>query len=232
MSSPLIVALDMDQKSALELANKIDPQDCKLKVGSELFTSSGPKVIKELKNLGFEIFLDLKFHDIPNTVRKAVEMAIESGIWMINVHSLGGKEMLKAAYEAKETTVSNKPLLIGVTILTSLDNKSINQVGLERNVDEQVLLLADLCKKERFDGIVCSPNELTLLRKNLGEDFLLITPGIRSLKVEKHDQKRTSTVFEAIEKGANYVVVGREITDDIDPNKKIKKLLETVQSLF
>ena len=232
MSSPLIVALDMDQKSALELANKIDPQDCKLKVGSELFTSSGPKVIEELMNLGFEIFLDLKFHDIPNTVRKAVEMAIESGIWMINVHSLGGKEMLKAAYEAKETTVSNKPLLIGVTILTSLDNKSINQVGLERNVDEQVLLLADLCKEEGLDGIVCSPNELTLLRKNLGEDFLLITPGIRSLKVEKHDQKRTSTVFEAIEKGADYVVVGREITTDIDPNKKIKKILETVQSQF
>ena len=232
MSSPLIVALDMDQKSALELANKIDPQDCKLKVGSELFTSSGPKVIKELKNLGFEIFLDLKFHDIPNTVRKAVEMAIESGIWMINVHSLGGKEMLKAAYEAKETTVSNKPLLIGVTILTSLDNKSINQVGLERNVDEQVLLLADLCKKERFDGIVCSPNELTLLRKNLGEDFLLITPGIRSLKVEKHDQKRTSTVFEAIEEGADYVVIGREITTDLDPKKKIKKILETLQSLL
>ena len=232
MGSPIIVALDLDPKSALELANKIDPQDCKVKVGSQLFTTSGPKVIKELKNLGFEIFLDLKFHDIPNTVRKAVETAIEMGVWMLNVHSLGGKEMLKAAYEAKETTASNKPLLIGVTILTSLDNKSIKQVGLERNIDEQVLLLGDLCKKEGLDGIVCSPNELTLLRKNLGEDFLLVTPGIRSLKVEKHDQKRTSTVFDAIEKGADYVVVGREITTDIDPNKKIKKILEIVQSLF
>ena len=227
MGSPIIVALDLDQKSALELANKIDPQDCKVKVGSQLFTASGPKVIKELKNLGFEIFLDLKFHDIPNTVSKAVEMAIEMGVWMLNVHSLGGKEMLKAAYEAKETA-SIKPILIGVTMLTSLDNKSIKQVGLQMNIEDQVLLLTDLCKKEGLDGVVCSPNELVLLRENVNKDFLLVTPGIRSLKVENDDQKRTSTVSEAIEKGADYVVIGREITTDKDPNKKIKKILETV----
>jgi len=227
MDSPLIVALDLDQKSALDLANKIDPQDCRVKVGSELFTASGPKVIKELKNLGFEIFLDLKFHDIPNTVKKAIEMAIEMGIWMINVHSMGGREMLKAAYEAKETA-SIKPLLIGVTILTSLDNKSIKQVGLKLTIEEQVLLLANLCKEEGLDGVVCSPNELTLLRKNVDEDFLLVTPGIRALTVEKHDQKRTSTVTEAITKGADYVVIGREITTNSDPHKKIKELLQTV----
>ena len=227
MGSPIIVALDLDQKSALELANKIDPQDCKVKVGSQLFTESGPKVIKELKNLGFEIFLDLKFHDIPNTVRKAVETAIEMGVWMLNVHSLGGKEMLKAAYEAKETA-SIKPILIGVTMLTSLDNKSIKQVGLQMNIEDQVLLLTDLCKEEGLDGVVCSPNELVLLRENVNKDFLLVTPGIRSLKVENYDQKRTSTVSEAIGKGADYVVIGREITTDIDPYKKIKKILETV----
>ena len=227
MGSPLIVALDLDQKSALELANKIDPQDCKVKVGSELFTASGPKVIKELKSLGFEIFLDLKFHDIPNTVRKAVETAIEMGVWMLNVHSLGGKEMLKAAYEAKETA-SNKPIIIGVTMLTSLDNKSIKQVGLKLDIEDQVLLLTELCKEEGLDGVVCSPNELVLLRENVNKDFLLVTPGIRSLKVENDDQKRTSTVSEAIEKGADYVVIGREITTDIDPYKKIKKILETV----
>jgi len=221
MGSPLIVALDMDQKSALELANKIDPQDCKVKVGSQLFTENGPEVIKELKNLGFEIFLDLKFHDIPNTVRKAVETVIEMGVWMLNVHSLGGKEMLKAAYEAKETA-SIKPILIGVTMLTSLDNKSIKQVGLQMNIEDQVLLLTDLCKEEGLDGVVCSPNELVLLRENVNKDFLLVTPGIRSLKVENDDQKRTSTVSEAIEKGADYVVIGREITTDKDPNKKIK----------
>ena len=227
MSSPLIIALDMDHKSALELANKIDPQDCKVKVGSQLFTTSGPKVVKELKNLGFEIFLDLKFHDIPNTVRKAVETAIEMGVWMLNVHSLGGREMLKAAYEAKETA-SIKPILIGVTMLTSLDNKSINQVGFELNIEDQVILLADLCQKEGLEGVVCSPNELVLLREKVNKDFLLVTPGIRSLKVENDDQKRTSTVSEAIGKGADYVVIGREITTDIDPNKKIQKILETV----
>ena len=227
MSSPIIVALDLDQKSALELVNKIDPQNCKVKVGSQLFTESGPKIIKELKNLGFEIFLDLKFHDIPNTVRKAVEKAVEMGVWMLNVHSLGGREMLKAAYEAKETA-SIKPILIGVTMLTSLDNKSIKQVGLELNIDDKVLLLADLCQEERLDGVVCSPNELVLLREKVNKDFLLVTPGIRSLKVENDDQKRTSTVNEAIVKGADYVVIGREITTDIHPNKKIQEILDTV----
>jgi len=228
MGSPIIVALDVDQKSALELARKIDPQDCKVKVGSQLFTASGPKVIQELKNLGFDIFLDLKFHDIPNTVRKAVETATQMGIWMLNVHSLGGREMLKAAYEAKETA-SIKPILIGVTMLTSLDNKSIKQVGLEMNIEDQVLLLADLCQEEGLEGVVCSPNELVLLREKVNKDFLLVTPGIRSLKVENDDQKRTSTVSEAIEKGADYVVIGREITTDKDPNEKIRKILETVQ---
>ena len=227
MGSPIIVALDLDQKSALELAKKINPQDCKVKVGSQLFTSSGPKVIRELKNLGFEIFLDLKFHDIPNTVRKAVETAIEMGVWMLNVHSLGGKEMLKAAYDAKETA-SIKPILIGVTMLTSLDNKSIKQVGLELNIEDQVLLLADLCQEEGLEGVVCSPNELVLLREKVNKDFLLVTPGIRSLGVENDDQIRTSTVSEAIRRGADYVVIGREITTDIDPNKKIQKILETV----
>ena len=227
MGSPIIVALDLDRNSALEFANKIDPLDCRVKVGSQLFTESGPKIIKELKDLGFEIFLDLKFHDIPNTVRKAVETAIEMGVWMLNVHSLGGKEMLKAAYEAKETA-SIKPILIGVTMLTSLDNNSIKQVGLQQNIEDQVLLLTDLCKEEGLDGVVCSPNELVLLRENVNKDFLLVTPGIRSLKVENDDQKRTSTVSEAIEKGADYVVIGREITTDKDPNKKIKKILETV----
>ena len=227
MDSPIIVALDMDHKSALELVNKIDPQDCKVKVGSQLFTANGPKVIKELKDLGFEIFLDLKFHDIPNTVRKAVETAIEMGVWMLNVHSLGGKEMLKAAYEAKEAA-SFKPILIGVTMLTSLDNKSIKQVCLQMNIEDQVLLLTDLCKEEGLDGVVCSPDELVILRENVNENFLLVTPGIRSSKAENHDQKRISTVTEAIKRGANYVVIGREITTDADPNKKIKKILEIV----
>jgi len=146
---------------------------------------------------------------------------------MLNVHSLGGREMLKAAYEAKETA-SIKPILIGVTMLTSLDNKSIKQVGIEMNIEDQVLLLADLCQEEGLDGVVCSPNELVLLREKVDKDFLLVTPGIRSLKVENDDQKRISTVNEAIGKGADYVVIGREITTDKNPNKKIQKILEIV----
>ena len=146
---------------------------------------------------------------------------------MLNVHSLGGKEMLKAAHEAKETA-SIKPYLIGVTMLTSLNKKSIKQVGLDLNIESQVLLLTNLCKEERLDGVVCSPNELVLLRENVNKDFLLVTPGIRSQKAENHDQKRTSTVSAAIEKGADYVVIGREITQDSKPADKLKLILETV----
>ena len=226
MASPIIVALDMELGSALDRVKKLDPQECKVKVGSQLFTTSGPLIIEKLNKLGFDIFLDLKFHDIPNTVKKAVEAAIEMGVWMINVHSSGGAEMLKAAYTAREAA-SIKPLLIGVTILTSLNNNSIKQVGFKFNMKDQVLLLAKLCEEAGLDGVVCSPNELTLLRKKLDKNFLLVTPGIRSEK-EKHDQKRISSASEAITNGANYIVIGREITTAIDPNKKVKQILKTI----
>ena len=227
MDSPIIVALDMDHKSALELVNKIDPQDCKVKVGSQLFTANGPKVIKELKDLGFEIFLDLKFHDIPNTVKRSVEAALKMEVWMLNVHSLGGEEMLKAAQEAIQK-VKHKPLLVGVTILTSLNNETLIKVGLSLNIQDQVLRLAELCKTQGLDGVVCSPNEVPILRKNFNKDFLLVTPGIRSLAVKKDDQKRTATPNEAISSGADYIVIGREVTNDNEPNNKIKQILETV----
>ena len=227
MKSPIIVALDMDMKSALELVEKIDPADCKVKVGSQLFTTSGPAVIKKLNDLGFDVFLDLKFHDIPNTVRKSVETAVRMGVWMLNVHSLGGKEMLSAAHEVIEKATI-KPLLLGVTILTSLNDEALKQVGLKLSSQDQVLLLAKLCQQAGLDGVVCSPNELSALREHLGKDFLLVTPGIRSLDLEKHDQKRTATASEAITNGADYIVIGREITNDIDPSKKIKQILEKV----
>ena len=149
------------------------------------------------------------------------------GIWMLNVHSLGGKEMLKAAYEVVEKA-SIKPLLMGVTVLTSLNDKALKQIGLRLNTEDQVLLLAKLCQAEGLDGVVCSPNELTTLRKELDEDFLLVTPGIRSNEAGKDDQKRVSSASEAINSGANYVVIGREITSDINPEKKIRQILETV----
>ena len=225
MKSPIIIALDMDIKSAIELLEKIDPNKCKVKVGSELFTTSGPKAIEKLKNLGFDVFLDLKFHDIPNTVRKSVEAAIKMGVWMLNVHSLGGKEMLRAAYETVENSPI-KPLLIGVTILTSLDDKDIKQVGLSKSTSDQVLHLAQLCQNEGLDGVVCSPKELSILRERLDKDFLLVSPGIRSIKLKKDDQVRTSTATEAVNSGANYIVIGREVTDDKNPSKKIHQILK------
>ena len=217
----------MESKRALELAKKLNPQECKVKVGSQLFTADGPMVIEKLNELGFDIFLDLKFHDIPNTVKKAVETAIKMGVWMLNVHSLGGKEMLRAAYEVVEK-VSIKPLLVGVTVLTSLNDKSLKEVGLGLNTEDQVLLLAELCQTEGLNGVVCSANELSVLRKHLEEDFLLVTPGIRSSRQESDDQKRISTAAEAISNGADYIVIGREISNEIDPSEKIRQILETV----
>jgi len=227
MKSPIIVALDMESKRALELAKKLNPQECKVKVGSQLFTADGPIIIDKLNELGFDIFLDLKFHDIPNTVKKAVEVAIKMGVWMLNVHSLGGKEMLRAACEVVEKA-SIKPLLVGVTVLTSLNDKSLKEVGLGLNTEDQVLLLAELCQTEGLNGVVCSANELSVLRKHLEEDFLLVTPGIRSSGQESDDQKRISTASEAISNGADYIVIGREISNAIDPSEKIRQILETV----
>jgi orotidine-5'-phosphate decarboxylase len=227
MKSPIIVALDMESERALELAKKLNPQECKVKVGSQLFTADGPIIIEKLNELGFDIFLDLKFHDIPNTVKKAVEVAIKMGVWMLNVHSLGGKEMLRAAYEVVEK-VSIKPLLVGVTVLTSLNDKSLKEVGLGLNTEDQVLLLAELCQTEGLNGVVCSANELSVLRKHLEEDFLLVTPGIRASGQESDDQKRISTASEAISNGADYIVIGREISNEIDPSEKIRQILETV----
>ena len=202
MSSPIIVALDMGPKSALELVNELDPNECKVKVGSQLFTSGGPEIIKKLKDSGFDIFLDLKFHDIPNTVKKAIEASIELGVWMLNVHALGSKEMLRTASQViKQSSI--KPFLIGVTVLTSLDDKSLKLVGFNKFVEDQVLLLAELCKQEGLDGVVCSPKEVGILRKKLGNDFLLVTPGIRSNEMNKRDQKRTSSVELALQNGAN-----------------------------
>ena len=227
MKSPIIIALDTDKKSVFELIKKIDPSECKVKVGSQLFTASGPKIIEKLNDLGFDIFLDLKFHDIPNTVEKSIEEAVKMGVWMLNVHSLGGKQMLNAALQVIEKATV-KPLLIGVTVLTSFSNETLKQVGINQSTQEQVLLLAKLCQNIGLDGVVCSPNEVSTLRENLGKNFLLVTPGIRSLKLEKDDQKRTATITEAINNGADYIVIGREITKESDPGAKIKQILETV----
>ena len=228
MTSPIIVALDMSPESSLELVQKLDPNECKVKVGSQLFTSSGPEIVKQLNGLGFDVFLDLKYHDIPNTVKKAIEVSIDLGVWMLNVHSLGGREMLREASESiKNAQV--KPLLLGVTILTSLDEESLNHVGLGLlPLPDQVLLLAKLCESEGLDGVVCSPNEIPILRSNLGDNFILVTPGIRSIGSDEDDQKRTSSAALTIKNGANFIVLGREITLSSDPRSKIKQILETI----
>ena len=227
MPSPIIIALDLDFKDSLNLARKLDPNKCKLKVGSQLFTSSGPKVVTILKDLGFEIFLDLKFHDIPNTVSSSVLSSIELGVWMVNVHASGGEEMLEAAVSVLKK-VEKRPLLIGVTLLTSLDQISIEKIGIKINLKDQVIRLTKMCKEKGLDGVVCSPQEISDIRKEIGKDFLLVTPGIRTNSNLVHDQKRTATPKEAIEKGANYIILGRDVLQSINPSKEVEKIYKEI----
>lgn len=227
MPSPIIIALDLDFKDSLNLARKLDPNKCKLKVGSQLFTSSGPKVVTILKDLGFEIFLDLKFHDIPNTVSSSVLSSIELGVWMVNVHASGGEEMLEAAVSVLKK-VEKRPLLIGVTLLTSLDQISIEKIGIKINLKDQVIRLTKMCKEKGLDGVVCSPQEISDLRKEIGKDFLLVTPGIRTNSNLVHDQKRTATPKEAIENGANYIILGRDVLQSINPSKEVEKIYKEI----
>lgn len=229
MTSPLIIALDFGPKEAINFAQELNPKECRVKVGSQLFTSGGPKIIESLKVLGFDIFLDLKFHDIPNTVNKAVKSSLDLGVWMLNVHAQGGRDMLLAARESLEKySTANKPLLIGVTLLTSLNDAYAKEMGFSQSIEEQVLNLANLCKDAGLDGVVCSPKELSLLRKELGEGFILVTPGIRSSVDLNQDQKRTSTLSDALLKGANYLVIGREVTLSKKPSEKVKQIIETI----
>ena len=229
MKSPIIVALDMGPKNALEIAKKLDPQECKVKVGSQLFTSSGPKVIYELNKLGFDIFLDLKFHDIPNTVYRAIQEACKLEIWMVNVHCSGGKEMLRSARKSvSENKSSKSPLLVGVTLLTSIDAEQGKEIGI-KNTKDHTISLAKLAKDNGMDGVVCSPHEVKEIKNLLGEDFILVTPGIRSSDLIE-DQKRFSSAKEALRRGSDYIVVGRPITSSPNPVESVKSLLQEIKS--
>lgn len=227
MLSPIIVAVDFDIQDALNLVKKLDPKDCRLKVGNQLFTARGPEIVKIFQDKGFEVFLDLKFHDIPNIVNKAVKSAAELGVWMVNVHASGGGEMLEAANSALENK-NRKPLLVGVTLLTSLDKNSSREIGFQLEPKDQALLLAKLCKDKDLSGVVCSPKEIVDLRRELGKDFILVTPGIRSNSSSNNDQKRTAPPLTAIENGADYIVVGRDVTLDKDPLGRVKQILENI----
>lgn len=218
MTDPkVIVALDFDSAQlALSLARQLDPSLCRVKVGKELFVTAGPALVEALQALGHQVFLDLKFHDIPNTVAAACKAAARLGVWMVNVHASGGLAMLNAARDAL-TAFENRPLLIAVTVLTSMGREDLAGIGLDCEPQDQVLRLARLTRQAGLDGVVCSAQEATLLRETLGEDFLKVTPGIRPAGSNTGDQKRILAPAQALAAGANYLVIGRPVTQASDP---------------
>lgn len=214
----VIVALDYsDARQANELIARLDPVRCRLKVGKELFTRAGPAFVEQLVGRGFKVFLDLKFHDIPNTVAKACLAAADLGVWMINVHALGGTKMMAAAREAVDSGSEERPLLIAVTILTSLAAEDIQEIGLAGDPGENVLRLASMAQRTGLDGVVCSPREAGLLRQSLGNTFMLVTPGVRPAGSSSDDQSRIMTPAKAVESGSDYLVIGRPVTRAADP---------------
>jgi orotidine-5'-phosphate decarboxylase len=220
----IIVALDYaDATSALKLVNQLDPALCRLKVGKELFTAVGPQFIEELTRENFGVFLDLKFHDIPNTVAKACSAASNLGVWMLNVHASGGLEMMQAAHQAVNNS-DTKPLIIAVTVLTSMNQASLNQIGIQTELATHVLNLAKLTKQAGLDGVVCSALEATALRSQLGNDFCLVTPGIRPAHTNQDDQSRVVTPADALKNGASYLVIGRPITQAANPLKVLEAI--------
>lgn len=213
----IIVALDYaDAASALKLVNQLDPALCRLKVGKELFTAAGPQLVEKLAHSNFGVFLDLKFHDIPNTVAKACSAASNLGIWMLNVHASGGLEMMQAARQAVDSS-AGKPLLIAVTVLTSMNQQTLHQIGIDAELPAHVLNLAKLTQQAGLDGVVCSALEAQMLRANLGSEFCLVTPGIRPANASKDDQSRIVTPAEALALGSSYLVIGRPITQADNP---------------
>lgn len=224
----LIVALDFpDAASTMALVDQLDPGSCRLKVGKELFTRCGPALVEELREKGFDIFLDLKFHDIPNTVAAAVRSAAELGVWMLTLHSTGGSEMMRAARNALAEH-ERGPLLIGVTVLTSMAQDDLAEIGLDVEPAVQVERLGRLALAAGMDGIVCSAAEASLLRQVLGDEALLVTPGIRPAGDAVNDQKRVVTPAEAIASGSNYLVIGRPVTGDSSPARKVEEICRQI----
>ena len=224
----IIVPLDVpDAEAALALASRLDAKLCRVKVGKELFVAAGPAVVHKLQERGFEVFLDLKFHDIPNTVAGACRAAAKLGVWMMNVHASGGEGMLRAARESIEA-VARPPILIAVTILTSLAGADLERVGLHDSLTENVERLSRLARACGLDGVVCSGEEAPLIRKAAGDDFILVTPGIRLKDDRKDDQARTVTPVEAVRLGANYLVIGRPITQAPDPAAMLASIRESL----
>lgn len=213
----IVVALDFaGAEQALPLVDRLDPTLCRLKVGKELFTAEGPRFVEQLVQKNFGVFLDLKFHDIPNTVAKACAAASRLGVWMLNVHASGGRAMMEAARDAVHKS-TQPPLLVAVTVLTSMNQAALNEVGVAGELQDQVLRLALLTQQSGLDGVVCSAQEAPLLRARVARDFCLVTPGIRPASAARDDQSRVVTPADALRQGANYLVIGRPITQAPDP---------------
>ena len=224
----IIVPLDTPRlEDALALAARLDPKLCRVKIGKELFVAAGPEAVQRVQERGFEVFLDLKFHDIPNTVAGACRSAAKLGVWMMNVHASGGEAMLRAAREAVES-VTKPPLLVAVTILTSLSSEDLERVGYTGSVTENVERLARLTRACGLHGVVCSAQEASLVRQATGDDFTLVTPGIRLASDKKDDQARIVTPREAVRLGANYLVIGRPITGSPDPAATLQSIRESL----
>ena len=218
MNDPkVLVALDFArEQQALQLADQLDPALCRLKIGKEMFTRFGPAFIEKIHKKNFEVFLDLKFHDIPNTVARACESASDLGVWMINLHALGGRRMMETAAEALAKRQSS-PYLIAVTVLTSMSAQDLSELGIQQSPAELAVHLARMAKDSGLDGVVCSAQEAPLMRKTLGEQFILVTPGIRPKGSDVNDQQRIMTPTDAIRNGSSYLVIGRPITQSEDP---------------
>lgn len=228
MSSKIIVALDFNSMGqALGFALQLDPTQCRLKVGKELFTTAGPKLVERFVGMGFDVFLDLKFHDIPNTVAKACQSAAELGVWMVNVHASGGRKMLEAARASLEK-YEQRPLLIGVTVLTSMGADDLAEIGMTGTPEDAVKRLASLTQSAGLDGVVCSAQEAAILKETCGSSFKLITPGVRPAGSAQDDQTRIMTPEKAIESGADYLVIGRPITQADDPVAALAAINATI----
>jgi orotidine-5'-phosphate decarboxylase len=220
----IIVALDFfEQQAALSLVSRLEPSLCRLKIGKELFTVAGPTVVEACMKLGFDVFLDLKFHDIPNTTAQACKAAASLGVWMVNVHAMGGRKMMEAAREAVASS-SRPPKLIAVTVLTSMAQEDLNGIGIFVTPAEMVLRLAALSQESGMDGVVCSAQEAAVLRQHCGSQFDLITPGIRPADTSADDQSRIMTPAAALKNGSSYLVIGRPITRAADPLLALQKI--------
>ena len=223
--SRIIVALDFEEQiQALALVDRLEPNLCRLKVGKELFVRAGPALIRNLVDRGFDVFLDLKFHDIPNTVAAACRAAADLGVWMLNVHASGGVRMMRAAYAALDSNAEGRPLLIAVTVLTSMEQRDLREVGVQISPQDQVLHLAQLAGESGLDGVVCSAKEARIVRETMGFDFCLVTPGIRLKLMPGDDQRRISTPQEAIKAGSDFLVIGRPITQAEQPLQVLRDL--------